>query len=367
MQSLDNSGVSSCFQEYQDFMNPVNELAVRMQSANRWCSYCSREVQHWYDDICVDLSEGSKVGHLCASNGRHLCYFVAEESSVFNATELAITCGLEYSNGTSTDSLPNNCSHDCKRALQQAVNLTGCCFESAFNVTGTPNIERRLASYELWDSCGLNTNEIDYCSERIGTRNCTESDLFQYLQTLAQECVSDFVIQLNPTTENFNDRVDASQRWCRNCAPTVYNWLLNECGDAVDALEIAHVCGHNGNINCFHYMREARFYQMPVTTCGLRSADNQTYLPFPSTCPDGCADALQEISNNLGCCFESVFNISDTLTIQLGLANYNLWRTCGLDVDSVDFCTNPFESATLSTHTLNVCVTILTVLVLFLI
>jgi len=340
MRTLDSS--SQCLQDYQNFMNPENVLSARMQSADRWCRQCAQPVQHWYDDICVELTESAKIGHLCASNGQQLCYFVAQELAVFNATELAITCGLEYQNGTRR-SLPDTCTPDCRSALQQAVNRTGCCFESAFNVSDTPEISRRLASYQLWDSCGMNTNSVDYCPRRIGTRNCTETDTFLYLQTLDQECVADFVIQLRPTPENFDDRVSAAERWCANCAPTLYNWLLNECGDEIDALELAHVCGHDGNRNCFHYTMESRFYQTPVETCRLRS--NQTYLPFPSTCPQGCADALQQLSNDLGCCFESAFNATDTLTIQFGLANNGLWNTCGLSTESANFCPNPFTDA----------------------
>lgn len=257
MRTLDSS--KQCFEDYQNFMNPEQRPTTRMQSADRWCRQCSELVQHWYNDVCVELTESEKIGHYCASNGQHLCYFVAQEPTVFNPTDLAITCGLEYENGTSTESLPDVCTVDCMGALEQAITQTGCCFESAFNVSETPEIERRLASFELWDSCGQNTNAIGYCSERIGTRNCTEAEMFQYLQTLNQECVSDFVIQLQATPDNFDDRVDAAERWCANCAPVVYNWL-NECGDEIQALEIAHVCGHDGNRNCFHYTREPRFY-----------------------------------------------------------------------------------------------------------
>lgn len=339
MRTLDGSG--QCLDDYRAFMNPNLELTMRIQSANRWCRQCSQPVQHWYDDICVEFEESAKIGHFCASNGQHLCYFVMQEPAIFNATQLAITCDLEFDNGTRIDSLPDVCTEDCRSALQIAATNAGCCFESAFNVSETVEIDRRLASYELWNSCGMDTTTIDFCPERIGIRNCTEADLFQYLQTLNPECVSDFVIQLAAATpDNFGDRVAAADRWCENCAPTLYNWLLNECGDDIDALEIAHLCGHDGLRNCFHYTRESRFYEAPVERCRLTS--NQTYLPFPSTCPTGCAEALQQISNDLGCCFESAFNVTNTSSIQLGLANYNLWKTCGLDTENVNFCPNPF-------------------------
>ena len=335
--SLDNS--SQCLQDYRAYTNANNALSTRMQAANRWCRLCAELVSHWFADVCVDLTEAAKIGHQCASNGENLCYFIAQEPSVFNSTELAVTCGLEFANGTAR-SIPETCSMDCKNALQSAVASTGCCFASAFNVSETPEIERGLASSELWESCELSTSVVEFCPERLGTRNCTEQDLFQYLQTLDAACVADFTIQFNTAPETFDIRVDAAERWCSNCAPTVYNWLLNECGDDIDALEIASICGHDGNRNCFHYTREARFYQSEAETCGL--INGSTYLPFPATCPSGCADALQQISTDLGCCFESAFNATNTLTIRLGLANNNLWDICGLDVDSVNFCPNPF-------------------------
>ena len=362
MNTLDVPG--QCLQDYQAFMDPSNELAARMQSADRWCRQCAQPVQHWYDDICVEPKEGAKIGHLCASNGQYLCYFIAQEPTIFNATQLAITCGLEFDNGTQIDSLPGDvCTNDCRNALQLSVRNAGCCFESAFNVSETPEVERRLASYELWNNCGIDTNSIDFCSGRIGTRNCTEADMFQYLQTLSPECVSDFVIQLDATPDNFEDRVTAAERWCKNCGPMVYNWFL-ECGDEIEALEIAHVCGHDGNRNCFHYTRESRFYEVPVETCRLTS--NQTYLPFPPTCPNGCADALQQLSNDLGCCFENAFNVTSTLSVRFGLANYNLWKTCGLDTESVNFCSNPFiDSGTSLVHVHVVSVSLVTIAMLF--
>ena len=344
MGTIDVSG--RCLQDYQTFTNQENELAARIQSADRWCQQCSESVQHWYDDICVELEESEKIGHLCASNGQYLCYFIAKEPTIFNATQLAIVCGLEFENGTQIESPQDSCTNACRETLQSAVATTGCCFESAFNVSETPEIERRLASYDLWDNCGMNTSTTDFCSERIGTRNCTEADMFQYLQNLAPECVSDFLIQLSLTPDNFEDRVDATERWCKGCAPAVYNWVLNECSDEIVASEIYHVCGHDGNRNCFHYTREERFYQNPVELCRLRS--NQTYLPIPTVCPTGCTDALQQLSNDLGCCFENAFNTTGTLSIRHGLANNKLWETCGLDTKDVDICANPFtDSSTL--------------------
>ncbi len=335
-----------CLQQYQTFVNPVNELSARIQSANKWCSLCAQPVQHWYMDVCVEMEEAEKISHMCAFNGENLCYFVAHEPAIFDAAGLALACDLEFENGTGNP-MPQNCSSDCRDALQQAVTSTGCCYESAFNVSETRMIERGLASYRLWESCGLDTSSVDYCSARIGTRNCTESDVFQYLQTLSSgECVSDFVLQLSASPENFDERVVAAERWCMNCAPTVYDWLLNECGDKIQAIEFAHVCGHDGNRNCFHYTRESRFYQAEAETCRLIS--NQTdYLPFPSTCPSGCAYSLQQLSTDLGCCFESAFNATSTETIRLGLASYHIWDVCGLDAESVGFCTNPFTGGVL--------------------
>ena len=55
------------------------------------------------------------------------------------------------------------------------------------------------------------------------------------------------------------------------------------------------------------------------------------------SCSDGCREALQQAREDVGCCFNSIYN--ETFESDyLPFAEYSLWSDCGLESETPGFC-----------------------------
>lgn len=55
-------------------------------------------------------------------------------------------------------------------------------------------------------------------------------------------------------------------------------------------------------------------------------------------CPESCKSALSQLKNDLGCCINSLFNVTTYGLDKLNVADYELWALCG--IEEVQQCNN---------------------------
>ena len=119
------------------------------------------------------------------------------------------------------------------------------------------------------------------------------------------------------------------------------------CNDGLDAARRdVGLCSRNKNGQfCYHFdLRRQQFYNY-ARNVSLNCPSLSSYSNYE--CTDLCRVSLQNLSSNLGCCLNSIYNISTSNY----WTNGDLWAACS--VNSPDFCRNSTLTLTLRNVTAN--------------
>jgi len=129
-----------------------------------------------------------------------------------------------------------------------------------------------------------------------------------------------------------------------SCGGAVYRYLLANCSNTQSFVQQQR-CATNGTLRCFYgewptayptFFNSTAFTDL-FTTCSQANATNP--------CPEGCAEALMTIRDDIGCCFNNYYNVSGSEFLQF--ASNQLWTAC--QVATLSRCTeilNPNASGT---------------------
>ena len=208
-----------------------------------------------------------------------------------------------------------SCSSDCRRVLEEFSDSFGCCIYTEPLIRD--DYMGMIFVPILWSKCNVTRPEPCTGTPRIPEESSaagTCSIRCMWLQLIALECkyISREIVQ-----------------------------LYEDCGVPEFASEIRQRCGFNakgescGEINLIINGNSQRNYAFSV------------YNQFYSTneCSTECKEALEEVSETLGCC---VNNMNTTEihgivqdTVGASITRYDLWSTCG--VETPEFCTLPTD------------------------
>ena len=182
-----------------------------------------------------------------------------------------------------------------------------------------------------------------------GTRNCSELDQTQVFTDLGLNGLTcGIALATANTPAAFNGTtagVDAVEAACvSDCIGELAAGLLCEC-NYFDAAGLRGFCYvSDGAIT---YCREAFD---DVVNQAITMAVGPCLIPFQGACPAGCAAPLQALVDEIGCCYQSIYNstlifgVIQTFPTEQqaffnGLANTLLWDSCNVTIP--DACPEP--------------------------
>ena len=174
-------------------------------------------------------------------------------------------------------------------------------------------------------------------------KECTNETERDLLGVFSPECLAAFqTLDFTDVATILNvsalNRMDAKALCSEACLPTLTNYL-NMCYNTTTGLPDAFergVClfNENGEL-CFIATIDSIVKSSSGTPWVTRVMDN-CFINFTlidatptETCSDDCSRALQQGGNELGCCFDAIYN-NKFVSKYLPFAEYSLWSKCGL-------------------------------------
>ena len=176
----------------------------------------------------------------------------------------------------------------------------------------------------------------------------------EFISSLPKTCAASYEVAYNAAG---NAEEMAYDRICqRDCGTQVAKYMNKTCLDEFHSLFSTLAClktngllGSRCHFMMGKYFQDAWPFFNAVWLSCYKSADNH------KACPNGCKDALVELSSQLGCCYKSVYYgdvildslfIDGELSIEQGEAfeiiGADLWENC--DVPLVTNCAgDPFD------------------------
>ena len=130
------------------------------------------------------------------------------------------------------------------------------------------------------------------------------------------------------------------------CAGTLSNWLLRECNSRFNSTSLYYLCLRTANTATIG--RYCLYATPPVYDGNSVTQDLITACmgsDMPGQCTDACAQQLHEFANQLGCCYQSLYNntqfvqdaaaigelaAADVTGLQV-LGNRQIWTECGIN------------------------------------
>ena len=208
----------------------------------------------------------------------------------------------------------DNCSSECRRALEEFSARFDCCIHST-SITTSDDYAVVLAP-NLWSSCGVERPEP--CADTPRSPESRDGVTCSYLCAVTQYLALDCKYRVSKQVQAYR-----------------------ECGDDENALENEQRCGFNDKgefcaiINT-HTYRNSSF---------LLSIYNKCYRFFTNngTCLKECQEALVEFKDLYGCCVNN-FNETDPFfdgDIGVLVTRGDLWTAC--DIESPGFCSFPSD------------------------
>lgn len=249
-----------------------------------------------------------------------------------------------------------NCPEGCAEVLQMGATEIGCCYQSIYNNTDVLNafealgqlpMEALLAIHNLsnpalWNACNVSLESVCTGNPFPGESTlefgvCTAEQLQTFLNTTDPSC--------NKNYARVFDVEEALEDICRpDCAGKVAtDYLSDTCQDIFSAEMTPIYC----------YRTEGRlggrcFFSMGASFIndGIFYDAGSTCLQSGTTCPDGCASGLRKIKDQLGCCYQTIYNdtahldglfITREITIEehslfRALSSWELWDRCGVAI-----------------------------------
>ena len=267
------------------------------------------------------------------------------------------------------------CPTGCDTALEALAEEIGCCFQIIYNGTLTEfavlspearELNDLLRTPTLWDACnvtipivcpepqGIPLLNPVACAETTsapppgGNRTCTEPEEIQVFRNLGLPdpgCGIPVGMVSNPVTFT-QDRVAgvANLRTIctAECIGAFAQGLFCDCNFLSGGATRSFCIESDGRIE---FCREA----FPdVLDTQFLSGLATCIAGLPGGCPNGCDIALQAFADEIGCCFQTIYNstLTDVTPLSLEAREFNdvlrnqaLWNACDVDIPIV--CSEP--------------------------
>ena len=219
-----------------------------------------------------------------------------------------------------TSDLP--CTSSCREALMKLKAQIGCCFQNVYNNTIYDIQQFRnngfLTQNELdslrmltnpdtnpWMICEIEPPEI--CGAPLfkppPPPQCTPDDLTDFLSSLpnAAVCGPSIANVLTLPTNDSTELAKVLDNVCTNDCGGVYSdFLKSTCNDQFQAETLRIWCVRtNGNATAGPY---CRFAVEASLSNELSMCDSS------SSCSPGCRSALLQFTDQIGCCYQDLFN-----------------------------------------------------------
>ena len=260
---------------------------------------------------CTPTSGSATVGNVC-----HYAFPEAIESRFL--AELS-SCDNVTSN--------SSCTPRCRQMLANLKAKVGCCFQNVYNNTvydlrQFPGSTRYYLTQNQVDSLEKLTNpdsnpwmicDIEppqMCSAPLfkapPSPQCTTDDLINFLPSLPNPAVCGPSIANLLTLSAVNDSTELANALdivCNtDCGEAYSEFLKSTCNDQYQAETLRIWCLRtNGNANAGPYCRfafEASLFNELATCEGFSS----------NACSPSCRSALTRFADNIGCCYQDLFN-----------------------------------------------------------
>lgn len=193
---------------------------------------------------------------------------------------------------------PTSCHATCKSSLNTIRSDLGCCLK-IYNDSTPP------FSYKLWSAC--DTEPV--------TQECSESTVKLSKRKIDQTCDGIW-------SPNFLQKLYSSVI-CKKKNLESIDFKLQtskSCQDMFRA-SINSICRANElGMHCNAELSSFAKATMASASC---------YKIF--TCDPLCANALQDISNTVGCCFNHEYNDSSNGRVMFEWMSHSFWTMCGLE------------------------------------
>lgn len=159
----------------------------------------------------------------------------------------------------------------------------------------------------------LFTVTLAWCQPNAGT--CNTAAVTQYVQdNLDFNCAISLTPALNTSNSvSMSVRDEALSTICtETCAGKLADWLINNCNSKFNSTSLYYLCLQTGN-----RATVGRYCQYSIPP--LFDADQEISTLFQACgdvqlqCTDQCALQLQNLANQLGCCYQSLYNNTDYL------------------------------------------------------
>ena len=195
----------------------------------------------------------------------------------------------------------------------------------------------------------LSSFVVTLVSCQSNASNCTSTDVNTYIvHNLPPNCASNLDNALNANISSPEKDELLAITCTENCFGRLANWLLGQCGHSFSATSLYLFCLQTSNTASVG--RYCQYAIPPLFNAGLEFGNvheacvNAISLGM---CTDGCANQLQSFANQLGCCYQSIYNntmfLRDAVAIDVLtqedernlLAFSQLWSFCSVTPPSI--------------------------------
>lgn len=384
------SNPDQCRLSLYEFFSPasITTPAELQPAVDEVCSVsCGKSISRFLFQVCSSGPTAVKLGFYCQSTDDstrlNSCRY-----SVPDLLDLSLIDDLESCLQYNTDT-PDTCPQGCNTTLDTFAKHVGCCYQTVYNGTGfllagyiasgflsVSQAATLMAISEpnLWSACAIplltlcNISPFSDDSEPIAPIvSCNDEDVSAFVESeLSPECNEAYKTVFaseddTDSTEMITDDMimDLYDTFCSpDCLGAVVRYEKDECSPST-ATSL-------GTAKCHRMSTEGEMGDLCAFTVGKDMINSTLFTDVWSSCispdpvasedcPDTCSAALEELTAELGCCYQTIYNntdfidfftLSGDITIEerafFGrISQPGLWETCGVPL--VAECTgDPF-------------------------
>lgn len=269
-------------------------------------------------------------------------------------------------NCTDFNPMSPSCNSECQIAIQALTNGTQCCYQNLYNSTMVdPEVLRGLISNgflteaqgdliisvthpALWEACEVPLTTFCFGEYFVGPTSlvsgiCTQDRIDSFIGSLSTSCQESYSITSGATasTREAEDAVDVI--CTSDCGGMVAQFQREVCLDNFDSFLSMVTCHETDGALGGHciftlgqHLRNASFFFNAQRYC------TDVFDPDTAECPPMCGDALREVTRQLGCCYQTIYNNTEARDLLLVnedieffewfffrlLGNANIWNAC---------------------------------------
>lgn len=260
------------------------------------------------------------------------------------------------------------CSAVCKAGLLQMKSQIGCCYQEIYNNTYflntlfnagsvSPLVYSGLQSIgnstsNPWMACGIEAPQMCEGEPFSASQQPTVCSLDNWVAFISQipnaiECGPSISTVFSPPS-NITTLSHALDRVCNaNCGGILDQYLKTTCNDPLSSKLLQAYCTPTfGEAAVGTRCRFASGNLLKPSTLSSLQPCNAT---SNDTCPSECERALQNLVSEIGCCYQSLYNDSMLLEVQLDAGfitaqdfkmfqhlrspnSTNMWKLCDIPV-----------------------------------